>query len=155
MVVKPVRLPCYMFLRTWRCTTLSNVRIILILRGSLSNDDGDVNENGTKAIGWDWQNNNFARTSSLFFVHLLVVTARLRCENALISRFVGDVNRRQRTTSFFFSWTSIHFFGTQLQRKCQHLTNWTRWNKRDEVWSGATSLFRCRFRCRRSRSRYC
>ena len=95
MVVKPVRLPCYMFLRTWLCTTLSNVRIILILRGSLSNDDGDVNENGTKAICWDWQNNNFARTSR-FFVHLLVVTARLRCENALISRFVGDVNTRQR-----------------------------------------------------------
>ena len=28
--------------------------------GNLSNDDGDVNENGKKAIGLDWQNNNFA-----------------------------------------------------------------------------------------------
>ena len=27
--------------------------------GSLSNDDGDVNENGKKAIDLDWQNNNF------------------------------------------------------------------------------------------------
>ena len=26
---------------------------------SLSNNDGDVNENGKKAIGVDWQNNNF------------------------------------------------------------------------------------------------
>ena len=27
----------------------------------LSNDDGDGNEKGKKAIGLDWQNNNFAR----------------------------------------------------------------------------------------------
>ena len=26
--------------------------------GSLSNDDSDFNENGIKAIGFDWQNNN-------------------------------------------------------------------------------------------------
>ena len=29
--------------------------------GTLSNDDGDIYENGEKAIGLDWQNNNFAR----------------------------------------------------------------------------------------------
>ena len=46
---------------------------------SSSNDDGDVNENGKKSIGSDWQNNNFARTSR-FFVHF-AVTARLRREN--------------------------------------------------------------------------
>ena len=49
--------------------------------GRLSNDDGDVNENANKAIGLDWQNNNFARASR-FFVHVLAVTARLRRENA-------------------------------------------------------------------------
>ena len=48
--------------------------------GSLSNDDGDVNENGKKAIGLDWQNNNFARASR-YFVHFFAVTARLRREN--------------------------------------------------------------------------
>ena len=32
--------------------------------GSLSNDDGDANENGRKAIGINWQNNHFARASS-------------------------------------------------------------------------------------------
>ena len=37
--------------------------------GSLSNDDGDGIENGKKAIGLDWQNNDFARASR-FFVHL-------------------------------------------------------------------------------------
>ena len=45
--------------------------------GSLSNDDGDVNENGNKAIGLDWQNNNFARATR-FFVHFFAVTERLR-----------------------------------------------------------------------------
>ena len=48
--------------------------------GSLSNDHGDVNENANKAIGLDWQNNNFARASR-FFVHVLALTARLRREN--------------------------------------------------------------------------
>ena len=49
--------------------------------GSLSNDDGEVNENGKKTAGLDWQNNNFARASS-FFVHFFAVTARLGRENA-------------------------------------------------------------------------
>ena len=49
--------------------------------GSLSNDDGDVNKNGKKAIiGLDWQNNNFARASRLF-VHFFAFTAQLRLEN--------------------------------------------------------------------------
>ena len=50
---------------------------------SLSNDDGNVNENGKKkkTIVLDWQNNNFARASRVF-VHFFAVTARLRCENA-------------------------------------------------------------------------
>ena len=45
--------------------------------GSLSHEDGDVDENAKKAIGLDWQNNNFARASR-FFVHFFAVTARLR-----------------------------------------------------------------------------
>ena len=51
---------------------------------SLSNDDGDGNENGKKkkkAIGLDWQNNGFARASR-FFVHFLAVVARLQRESA-------------------------------------------------------------------------
>ena len=52
-----------------------------LLIGSLSNDDDDVNENGNKAIGLDWQNNNIARAAR-FFVHVLAVTARLRRKNA-------------------------------------------------------------------------
>ena len=51
------------------------------LLGSLRNDDGDGNRNGKKAIGSDWQNNNFARASR-FFVHFSTVIARLQRETA-------------------------------------------------------------------------
>ena len=54
---------------------------VVIKIGSLSNGDGDDIENGTKAIGLDQQNNNFARASR-FFVHFFAVTARLRRESA-------------------------------------------------------------------------
>ena len=49
------------------------------LLGSLSNDDGDGNKNGKKAI--DWQNNNFAHALR-FFAHFLAVVARLRRKSA-------------------------------------------------------------------------
>ena len=42
--------------------------------GSLSNDNGDVNKNGIKAIGLDWQNNNFAHVLHIF-VHFFAITA--------------------------------------------------------------------------------
>ena len=45
--------------------------------GSLSKNDSDDNENIKIAIGLDWQNNNFARTSR-FFVHFYAVVARLQ-----------------------------------------------------------------------------
>ena len=61
--------------------------------GHLSNDDVDVNENGKKAIGLDWQNNNFARASR-FFVHFFAVSARLRRETE-------DVKTRQRLSVSF------------------------------------------------------
>ena len=48
---------------------------------TMSNDDGDGNENGKKAKGLDWQNNNFARALR-FFVHFFAVAARLRRESA-------------------------------------------------------------------------
>ena len=44
---------------------------------SLSNDDGDANENGKKAIGLDWQNNNSTRASHVF-VNFLAVIARVQ-----------------------------------------------------------------------------
>ena len=54
--------------------------------GSLGNDEDDRNENGTKAIGLDKQNNNFARASR-FFVPLSAVVVRLRLETAYFHVF--------------------------------------------------------------------
>ena len=45
------------------------------IKGSLSNVDVNVNENGKNATGLDKQNNNFVHASR-FFVHFFVVTAR-------------------------------------------------------------------------------
>ena len=56
----------------------SFVNLLLIL-GSLINEDGGDNQNGKKAIGLDDQNNNFP---SPFFIHFFAVTKRLRRENA-------------------------------------------------------------------------
>ena len=44
-----------------------------------SDDNGDGTENGKKALGLDWQNNNFARASRVF-VHFFAVIAQLRRE---------------------------------------------------------------------------
>ena len=46
----------------------SRLRIQLNNLGTLSDDDGDCNENGKKLIGLDWQNNNFARASSFLYI---------------------------------------------------------------------------------------
>ena len=49
--------------------------------------------------------------------------------------------------SFFLEFNS--------REKYEHLTNWTRWNKRDKVWSSANSLFSWSFRSRQSRHCRC
>ena len=82
-------------------------------QGSLSNDDGDGNENGKKAIGLDWQNNNFARASR-FFVHFFAVVARLQRESAWIH--VLSRTGTQDNNFLFFSWTLIQSFRIQLQK---------------------------------------
>ena len=56
--------------------TLIEGAIVKPLIRSLSNDNGDVNENGKNEIPLDWQNNNFARASR-FLVHFFAVAARL------------------------------------------------------------------------------
>ena len=147
--MKHVRLLYCLFLWTWRCTTLSNVPIILILRGSLSNDYGDVNENGQNCNRFRLAKQQLCACITLFGTFLCrhCTTTMWKC---LYFTFCRG-SEHKTTTFFFFSWTLIQSFRTQLQKKCQHLTNWTRWNKRDKVWSSATSLFQCRFRGRRGR----
>ena len=73
-----------------------------MVAGSLTNDDGDGNENGKKAVGLDKQNNYFARVSR-FFVHFSAVFAQL---NVKLPNFTFSRRREQKaTTFFFFSWT--------------------------------------------------
>ena len=49
---------------------------------SLSNNDGYINENGKKAIGLYYQNNNFVARASHFFVHFSAVVASLLLETS-------------------------------------------------------------------------
>ena len=68
--------------------------------GSLSNDDGDVNENGKNEKVLDWQNNNFALTSRFctsFSRHCTTTTRKC----LIISRFSEDLDRRQRLSFSF------------------------------------------------------
>ena len=44
--------------------------------GSFSNDDGDGNEDVRKSVGLDWQNNNSARASCIFFGTFLYCPCR-------------------------------------------------------------------------------
>ena len=107
---------------------------------SFSNDDGDVNENGKKAIGLDWQNNNICTCITLFsaFLFCYYTTTTWKC---LISRFEEDVkNTRQR-----LSYSFLELRRSLLEFKSTNLTNWTRWNKCYKVCSSATSLFKRHF----------
>ena len=75
-------------------------------------------------------------TCITLFVYFLSVVARLQSESAsfhVLSR-TGTQNNN---------------FRIQLQKRCQHLTNQTRCNKRDKVWSSGNSHFKWRFRSRR------
>ena len=68
----------------------------------------------------------------------------------LISRFAEDVimsTRQQRSFAFPELWYSPLESNSRQIR--QHLTNLTRWNKRDEVWTSANKLYYWRFRSRR------
>ena len=69
----------------------------------------------------------------------------------LISRFVEDGGNTRQRVSFSFPelWYSLLEFSSR--KSCQHLRNWTRWTKRETVWSRATLLFKWRFRSRRRR----
>ena len=110
-------------------------------KGSLSNDNRDGNMNGKKAIGLDWQKQQFCTYITLFcsFPCRRCTTMTWNC---LISRFVEDVKRRRqpsRSVAFPELWYSPLESNSRQIR--QHLTNLTRWNKRDEVWTSANKPF--------------
>ena len=93
-------------------------------------------------------------TCVMLFCTFLCRQCTITTRNCLISRFSEDVNtvntRRRLFISFPEFWCSLLEFNSR--KYCQHLTNWMRWNKRDRVWSSATSLTKpWRFRSRRRR----
>ena len=76
-----------------------------------SNDDGI--ENSKRAIGLDWQTNNFAGASR-FFIHFFAVAARLPRESAYNSTFCRGSERRQRLYfSFLELWYSLLEFNSR------------------------------------------
>ena len=60
-----------------------------LLLGSLSTDDGEVNGNGKKTIGLDWQNNNSA-LESRFSLHFFAELNNMEFKAAQI-HFLSDV----------------------------------------------------------------
>ena len=111
--MKLVRLLYYLFLWTWRCTTLSNVPIILIL-GSLSNDDGDAQQERQKSSWFRLAKQHLCTCITLFctFPRRHCTTTMWKCLNFTFCR----EREHKTTTFFFFSWTSIQYFRIQLQK---------------------------------------
>ena len=152
--MKHVRLLRYLFLWTWRCTALSNVAIILILSWSSKKNKKKMHRvffqkayvfytkiACVAGIGFFFlkAKRGKSRTAQKQWVRLakqllctcitLCYTFPCRHCTTTMWKWLDFTFRRGRehktTTFFFFSWTSIQYFRTQLQRKCQHLRNWT------------------------------
>ena len=70
------------------------------LLGSLSNDDGDVIENGKKAKGLDWQNNNFARASRFSLPSLHDYDVKMLIVRSLSAKYRPDRYRRDKSVKF-------------------------------------------------------
>ena len=108
---------------TWNCLVSRFIEEVI---GTLSEDDGDSNKNGKKGIGL------ISKTTTLHVHHITLCVPSLHDYEvrAPISRFVEDVNTRQRLSfSFPVLWHSpLEFNSRQI---CQHLTNCTRWSKHD------------------------
>ena len=79
---------------------------------TVSNNDGNSNEDGKKAIILYWQNNIFACASRfLYFLCGRSMTTTWKC---LISRFVKDVNSRQQ---LYFSFPEIWYSLSEFNYK--------------------------------------
>ena len=90
----------------------------------------EIPQRDKKAIGLDWQNNNFARASRFLYISL----QWLHDYDMKLPNFTFYGGRKHKTRTFlFFFWTSIQSFRIQLPKNCQHSTNWARYNKRDKV----------------------
>ena len=84
-----------------------------LYEGWISNDDGDGNGNGKKAIGFISAKQQLCSVSG-FFVHFLAV---VHDYNLKVPNFKFCRGREHKTTTtFFFSWTLIQSFRSQLRK---------------------------------------
>ena len=68
--------------------------------GNLSNEDGDVNENGRNENGLFWQNNNFSLTSSHFLY--ISLPSLHDYDEKMPDNFTFFGGLGHKTTTFFF-----------------------------------------------------
>ena len=99
-----------------------------------------------KSNGLNKQNNNVTLLCTFLCSHSRTTTGK-----CLISRFMGDVNKRRLN---FLPLSEFDYgskeFGSKRVRL--HLTKLMSWSNRDRDWKNANSLSKRRFRGRRSRS---
>ena len=80
----------------------------------------------------------------IFLYIFLPSTKMWKC---LISRLWRTWTQDHDLLFLFLNFDTVLEFNSR--KNCQHLMNWTRWNKRNKVWSSETSLFKWHFhRCR-------
>ena len=121
------------------------------LLARLSNDDGDVNENGIKL-------SNRFRLAKQQLCTCITLFCTFLCRHCMTTTCKCLINFLWRTCTQTRQWLSSSFSELRYsllefnsRKNCQHLTNRTRKNKRDKVWSSVTSFFKWRFRSRRHR----
>ena len=123
----------------------------LYIEEQLSDDEDDVSENGKKNTTFRLAKQQLCKSITLFctFVCRHCTTTTWKC---LISRFVlGTWTQGNDFRFLFLNFdTPVEFNSRKI---CQHLTNWTRWNKRYKIWNRANWLFKWRFRSRRRQRR--
>ena len=90
------------------------------LSGSLSNDDGDVTENGKKSIGFDKEKKPSSARASRFNLLYISSPSVHNYDMKMFSfTFCGGHEHKTTTKTFFyFSWT-LELFRIQLQEKFQ------------------------------------
>ena len=115
-------------------------------RGRLSNNNGDLNENGKKARGLDCKTRNLHVHHAFLYILLPSlhesVHMLLHDYDVKMPSFTFCGGRKRKTTFIFFSWTSIRSLSIHSRKKKKKLpTGWTGSNKLDKVWSSANSLF--------------
>ena len=91
------------------------------------------------------------KTTTLHVRHafLYISLPSLHNYNVKVPKFMfcrGRNTRQQLSFPFPKLWHSLLEFNSR--KICQHLMNWTSWNKCDKVWSTVNSLFKWRFHSR-------